>query len=96
VPGCARFPQAVQQPGHVVQVVEGDAGASQGGQVGGLLAGVCFPQGAQQRGQAVWVVEGDGGCGIAGQQDGQLLARARPSQAVQQDALSRAIDLGQR
>ena len=66
----ARRPQAAQQPGHGVRVVEGDVG---GGitvqQRGDLLLRARLPQPAQQPGHGVRVVEGDVGGGPAQRAD---------------------------
>ena len=79
----ARLPQAVQQAGHAVRVVEGGVGGGPAGQRGGLLVRARRPQAVQQAGHAARVVEGGVGGGPAGQRGG-LLVRARLPQAVQQ------------
>ena len=60
----ARLPQAVQQAGHGVRVVEGGVGGRVAGQQrGGLLVRARLPQAVQQAGHAVRVVEGGVGGG---------------------------------
>ena len=79
----ARLPQPGQQPGHAVQVVEGDVGGGASGQRGGLLLRARLPQPVQQPGHAARVVEGHVGGGALGQRGG-LPRRAGLPQAVQQ------------
>ena len=60
----ARPPQAVQQPGHGVRVIEGGVGGGIAGQQrGGLLVRARLPQAVQQAGHGVRVVEGGVGGG---------------------------------
>jgi len=61
---CACGPQAVQQPGHVVGVVEGDACGRADGQRGDLLFCACGPQAVQQPGHGERIGEGDVSDGV--------------------------------
>ena len=75
----ARLPQAVQQPGHALRVVEGDLGGGTLGQHGGLVPRARLPQAVQQPGHALRVAEGDVGGGTLGQRGGQVPARPPPA-----------------
>ena len=65
----ARLPQAVQQPGHSVRVVEGNAGGGALGQRGDLLMRARPLRAAQQPGHGVRIVESDVGDGPAHRAD---------------------------
>ena len=59
----ARLPQAVQQEGHGVRVVEGGVGGGRRGQRGDLLLAPASRSAVQQAGHGARVVEGDVGGG---------------------------------
>ncbi len=75
----ARLPQAAQQLGHGVRVVEGDVGGGAVGQRGDLLLRARLPQAVQQLGHAGRVVEGDVGGGTG--RPARRPAPARPPPA---------------
>ena len=91
----ARLPQAIQQSGHAVWVVDGGVGGSPVGQRGGLLVRARLPQAVQQSGHDVRVVDGGVRGGPVGQRGG-LLVRARLPQAGQQDSHVRMGRRGRR
>ena len=81
----ACLPQAAQQLGCLVPVVEGDVGSwVPAEQCPDLLLRACLPQAVQQLSHLGWFVEGDVGSWVPAEQCPDLLLRACLPQAVQQ------------